>query len=336
MKNSYGNSGRGKQPILEISEVTMEFSEKLRDFSIKKKPRTMKAVDNLTLTIYKGETLGLVGESGCGKSTTGKMIVRLLEPTLGKISYEGQNIFDPSYQKMASYHQKVQIIFQDPYSSLDPRFTIGRTIMEPMKIWGVGTEEERRRRALEILEIVGLKEEHFDRYPFEFSGGQRQRIGVARALMMNPDLIVCDEPVSALDVSIQAQVLNLLQDIQNEFNLTYLFISHNLSVIKHFCDRVCVMYMGQLVESAPNEELFSNPKHPYTKALLAAIPEPDPTIRPTSVGIMGEIPSPFDMPIGCKFQGRCPYVGDICKQEMPQYYAENDTHIVKCHFKNLF
>ena len=207
--------------------------------------------------------------------------------------------------------------------------------MEPMKLWNIGTPEERRKRAVELLEIVGLKEEQFDRYPFEFSGGQRQRIGIARALMMNPELIVCDEPVSALDVSIQAQVLNLLQDLQEQFGLTYIFISHNLAVVKHFCDRIYVMYMGQLVESAPNLELFTNPKHPYTKALLSAVPEPDPTIKKKRLGIIGEIPSPFSLPAGCKFQGRCPYAKEICAQEEPRYYAENDTHLVKCHFKDI-
>lgn len=329
-------SARGRTPLLEMRSVTMEFSEKLRDFSIRNKPRSMKAVDSLNLTVYRGETLGLVGESGCGKSTTGRMIVRLLEPTGGTVTYAGQNIFDKAYRNSESYHKKVQIIFQDPYSSLDPRFTIGRTIMEPMKLWGIGTPEERRARAIELLEIVGLKEEQFDRYPFEFSGGQRQRIGIARALMMNPEMIVCDEPVSALDVSIQAQVLNLLEDLQKQFDLTYVFISHNLAVVKHFCDRICVMYMGQLVESAPNAELFSNPRHPYTRALLDAVPEPDPTIRKERLGIKGEIPSPFSLPDGCKFQTRCPYATDICFKEQPSYYAENDTHIVKCHHRNLF
>ena len=297
-QQEYNSTAKGKTPLIEMRGVTMEFSEKLRDFSITKKPRTMKAVDNLNLTVYKGETLGIVGESGCGKSTTGRMIVRLLEPTKGSITYGGQNIFDPMYRKSEVYHKQVQIIFQDPYSSLNPRFTIGRTIMEPMKLWNIGTPEERRKRAVELLEIVGLKEEQFDRYPFEFSGGQRQRIGIARALMMNPELIVCDEPVSALDVSIQAQVLNLLQDLQEQFGLTYIFISHNLAVVKHFCDRIYVMYMGQLVESAPNLELFTNPKHPYTKALLSAVPEPDPTIKKKRLGIIGEIPSPFSLPAG--------------------------------------
>lgn len=322
-----------RQPLLVMNDVTLQYSEKLRDFSIKKKARFMKAVDGLNLIIYKGESLGMVGESGCGKSSIGKMIVRIAEPTSGRITYSGQDIFAPEYRKSEHYHKQVQIIFQDPYSSLDPRFTIGKTIMEPMKIWNIGTPEERRAKALKFLDVVGLKEEHFERYPFEFSGGQRQRIGIARALILNPELVVCDEPVSALDVSIQAQILNLLEELQQQFNLTYLFISHNLAVVKHFCNRIAVMYMGQLVELADNEDIFVNPKHPYTKTLLSAVPEPDPTVRREVIPIIGELPSPFNMPLGCKFQTRCSFAKDICRKKEPTYYAENPKHIVKCHFR---
>lgn len=322
-----------KQELLSLNGVTLQYSEKLRDFSIRKKPRYMTAVDNLNLIVYKGESLGLVGESGCGKSSTGKMILRLAQPNSGTITFAGQDIFSPAMKDNPMYYTRVQMIFQDPYSSLDPRFKVGRTIMEPMTLWEIGTPEERRARALELMEVVGLKEEHFDRYPFEFSGGQRQRIGIARALCLNPELVVCDEPVSALDVSIQAQILNLMQDLQQKYNLTYLFISHNLSVVKHFCNRIAVMYMGQLVEMADNEELFRNPKHPYTVALLSAVLEPDPTVKMKRNLIQGELPSPFNLPPGCKFQTRCPYVMDICREKDPGYYAENASHIVKCHLR---
>lgn len=324
-----------KQELLSLNGVTLRYSEKLRDFSIRKKPKYMTAVDNLNLIIYKGESLGLVGESGCGKSSTGKMILRLAQPSEGTITFAGQDIFSPAMKDNPMYYTRVQMIFQDPYSSLDPRFQVGRTIMEPMTLWGIGTPEERRARAIELMEVVGLKEEQFERYPFEFSGGQRQRIGIARALCLNPELIVCDEPVSALDVSIQAQILNLMQDLQAKYNLTYLFISHNLSVVKHFCTRIAVMYMGQLVEMADNEELFRNPKHPYTMALLSAVLEPDPNVKMKRNLIQGELPSPFNLPPGCKFQTRCPYVMDICREKDPAYYAENAKHIVKCHYKGI-
>ena len=284
--------------------------------------RYVKAVDDISFSIRQGETFGLVGESGCGKSTTGKTIVRLLKPTGGQVLFEGQDIF--AQKGKSDLSQKIQIIFQDPYSSLDPRFTVGRCIAEPMRVHKVGTEKEREERVRSLMHDVGLRPEAYTKYPHEFSGGQRQRIGVARALALNPSLIVCDEPVSALDVSIQAQILNLMQDLQEKYKLTYLFISHNLAVVEHLCDRVAVMYLGNLVEVTQTEELFCHPTHPYTQALLDAIPIPDPDI-PTMRNMLENPPT------GCCFHTRGPHACEQCSREKPALRDMGNGHFVACH-----
>jgi len=263
-----------------------------------------KAVDGVSLTIEPGETLGLVGESGCGKSTLGKTIARLYEPTEGTIHFEGANLSSMSRRQLKPYRREIQMIFQDPYESLNPRHTIGSIVEEPFVVQGMGTREERRQWVSDLLRKVGLNESAAQRYPFEFSGGQRQRIGIARSLALKPKLLICDEPVSALDVSIQSQVLNLLMELQREMSLSYLFISHDLAVVKHISDRIAVMYLGRIVELAPSEEIYSNPIHPYTKALISAIPVADPTHEPDRVILEGDVPSPIDPPDGCRFAPR--------------------------------
>ena len=270
-----------------------------------------------------------MGESGCGKSTTGKTIVRLLKPTGGQVLFEGQDIFAEG--KKSDLSQKIQIIFQDPYSSLDPRFTVGRCIAEPMRVHKMGTAKEQEERVRSLMHDVGLRPEAYTKYPHEFSGGQRQRIGVARALALNPSLIVCDEPVSALDVSIQAQILNLMQDLQEKYHLTYLFISHNLAVVEHLCDRVAVMYLGNLVEVAETEDLFCHPVHPYTQALLDAIPVPDPEIPTMHNMLEGDVPSLMNPPTGCCFHTRCPHACEQCSKEKPALRDMGNGHFVACH-----
>ena len=289
----------------------------------------MKAVDDISFSIRQGETFGLVGESGCGNSTTGKTIVRLLKPTGGQVLFEGQDIFAEG--KKSDLSQKIQIIFQDPYSSLDPRFTVGRCIAEPMRVHKMGTAKEQEERVRSLMHDVGLRPEAYTKYPHEFSGGQRQRIGVARALALNPSLIVCDEPVSALDVSIQAQILNLMQDLQEKYHLTYLFISHNLAVVEHLCDRVAVMYLGNLVEVAETEDLFCHPVHPYTQALLDAIPVPDPEIPTMHNMLEGDVPSLMNPPTGCCFHTRCPHACEQCSKEKPALRDMGNGHFVACH-----
>ncbi len=290
------------------------------------------AVDGVSFDILAGETLGLVGESGCGKSTTGRLILRLLEPTSGKILFQDEDIFSLSNKKLRSVRRKAQIIFQDPYASLNPRMRVEEIVGEGMLIHKlVENRKERRDRVVELLEKVGLKREHLNRYPHEFSGGQRQRIGIARALAVNPQFIVADEPISALDVSIQAQVLNLLMDLQQELGLTFLFIAHDLSVVEHISDRVAVMHLGQIVELAESRELYSNPLHPYTQCLLSAIPVPDPDHQPQRIILKGEIPSPANPPSGCRFHTRCPYKMDICVDVEPEFKAVDGNHLVACH-----
>ncbi len=289
----------------------------------------VKAVDDVTFDIYEGETLSVVGESGCGKSTTGRAILRLEEPTDGKVHFQGEDLLALSKRQMREKRKDLQVIFQDPYASLNPRQTVGQILMEAMQIQNIGPKSVRRKKAIELLETVGLNAEHIDRFPHEFSGGQRQRIGIARALSVDPKLIICDEAVSALDVSIQAQVLNLLKRLQREFNLTYLFIAHDLGVVRHISDRIIVMYLGKIVEIADKKSLFENPQHPYTKALLSAIPVPNPEKKKERIMLKGDVPSPIDPPQGCRFHTRCPFATDICRTDQPK--LRNLEHMKEGH-----
>jgi oligopeptide/dipeptide ABC transporter ATP-binding protein len=297
----------------------------------------IKAVDDISFSIKKGETFGLVGESGCGKSTTARVILRLISQTSGSVIYDGTDLFELDNKQMFKVRRDIQIIFQDPYASLSPRMTIGDIISEPLEIHGIGTKSERIKRVKELLDVVGLNPEHLNRYPHEFSGGQRQRIGIARALALTPRIILCDEPVSALDVSVQAQILNLLADLQKDFDLTYLFIAHDLSVVKHVSNRVGVMYLGKLVEIADSKDLYAKPLHPYTMGLLSAVPIPDPELerQRKRMVLEGDVPSPLNPPSGCTFHPRCPIAKDICSKEIPPLdnYDENGKeHFAACFF----
>ena len=318
-----------------MSENVLEVKNLCKYFDVNrgmKGAQKVIAVDGISFEVKKGETFGLVGESGCGKSTLGRTILRIYEPTKGEIVFEGEDISWLSRKKMLPYRQKLQMIFQDPYASLNPRFTVGEIIEEPMVIHHMYDEKKRKERVQELLETVGLKPDHIRRYPHEFSGGQRQRIGIARTLALEPDFIVCDEPISALDVSIQAQVINLLEQLQRERGLTYLFIAHDLSMVKHISDRIGVMYLGSLVELADSEELFENPMHPYTKALLSAIPIPDPDIEKNRQRIMleGTLPNPIDLGEECKFCSRCPVCKDSCHKSQPKLVEVKPGHFVAC------
>jgi oligopeptide transport system ATP-binding protein len=318
------------QPLLQTLNLVKYYP--IRGGIFLKEIASVKAVDDVSITIHQGETVGLVGESGCGKTTFGRAILRLEEPTSGEVRFEGENILAYEHKQMRALRKQMQIIFQDPFSSLNPRKTVSHIIGEPLLIHGEKNRRERNERVLELLNVVGLRKEHMRRYPHQFSGGQRQRIGVARALALNPKFIVCDEAVSALDVSIQAQVINLLKDLQEEFGLTYLFISHDLSVVEHISDRVAVMYLGKIVELANSKELYQKPLHPYTQALLSASPIPDPELKRDRVILKGDVPSPINPPKGCRFHTRCLYEQETCRQNEPKLKVVESDHQAACFF----
>lgn len=317
------------EPLLKVEDLYKHYP--IRRQNTLTKYDQVKAVDGISFTVDEGETLGLVGESGCGKSTTRKLVLNLEPATRGNVFFRGEDIFSMKKKELVQFRKQAQVIYQDPYSSLNPTWKIGSIIAEAYNVHRIGTVKERREKALALMDRVGLRKEYYDRYPHEFSGGQRQRIGIARSLALNPGFVVADEPVSALDVSIQAQVLNLLKELQEEFGLTYLFISHDLSVVKHLCDRIAVMYLGKIVEIAPTEQLFSRTSHPYTQMLLKAIPFPDPDRRLELSALEGEVPSPINPPLGCRFHTRCPHVMEKCKQDIPQMVKIDSGHEVACY-----
>jgi oligopeptide/dipeptide ABC transporter ATP-binding protein len=323
-------------PLVEVRDLVKHFP--IRGGVLQRTVGTVQAVDGVSFDIRRGETLGLVGESGCGKTTVGRLLLRLIDPTSGSIRFDGTELTALKGSALKPYRRRMQIIFQDPYSSLDPRTPIADSIGEGLRIHGLGTSAQRRDKVRRMMDLVGLQPYHASRYPHEFSGGQRQRIGIARALVLEPDLVVCDEPVSALDVSIQAQVLNLLKQLQRELGLTYLFVAHNMGVVEHISDRVAVMYLGRIAEVAERRELFRNQQHPYTTALMSAIPIPDPQVRRTRIILKGDVPSPVNPPTGCRFHPRCPLreqLGDptICAEAIPPLIDLGGDHLCACHFR---
>ncbi|MBW7884755.1 MAG: dipeptide ABC transporter ATP-binding protein [Caldilineaceae bacterium] len=332
VQNGNSTNGPKKDVLLEVQNLQMHFPI-TKGIVFQRQVGAIKAVDGVDFSLYRGETLGLVGESGCGKSTTGRAILQLYRPTAGHVVFEGRDLTQTKGEDLRRMRRRMQMIFQDPYASLNPRMTVGSIVGEPLEVHNIGSNrKERQERVQELLKIVGLNPYFINRYPHEFSGGQRQRIGVARALAVNPSFIVCDEPISALDVSIQAQIINLLEDLQDEFELTYLFIAHDLSVVRHISDRIAVMYLGKIVELAERDELYDKPMHPYTQALLSAVPIPDPVIESQRKRIIleGDVPSPANPPKGCHFSTRCPKVMDICRQEEPPFKDYGEGHYVAC------
>ncbi|NLX08044.1 MAG: dipeptide ABC transporter ATP-binding protein [Chloroflexi bacterium] len=324
--------GKERRVLVEVTDLKKHFPIR-SGILIQREVAAVKAVDGVSFQIFQGETLGLVGESGCGKSTTGRTILQLYRPTSGSVKFEGQEISTLKGEELRKMRRKMQMVFQDPYASLNPRMSVGRIVAEPLVVHNIGNRKERDERVAELLELVGLNPYFVNRYPHEFSGGQRQRIGLARSLALNPSFIVADEPISALDVSIQAQVVNLLQRLQNELGLTYLFIAHDLSMVRHLCDRVAVMYLGKIVEIAESEELYTNPLHPYTQALLSAVPVPDPVVeeRRQRIILKGDVPSPINPPKGCNFNTRCPVAVDVCYDQDPELVEVLPDHWVACH-----
>ncbi len=322
------------QTLLDIRDLKMYFPL-TQGIVLQRVVGYVRAVDGVSFSIERGQTLGLVGESGSGKTTIGRTIIRLYKPTEGSIFFNGQDLAQLQGEPLRQVRRQAQMVFQDPYASLNPRFTIGSLIAEPMQIYKMGSTQELREKTIELMRVVGLRSEYIDRYPHEFSGGQRQRIAVARAISINPEFVIADEPVSALDVSVRAQVLNLLQHLQQQFNLTYLFVSHDLSVVRHVADRIAVMYLGRIVELSDRDELYAAPKHPYTKALLSAVPIPDPQIEKKRHRIIlsGDLPSPINIPSGCRFHTRCPMAQSICREVDPVFEAkEGREHYAACHF----
>jgi oligopeptide/dipeptide ABC transporter ATP-binding protein len=328
MQNAPASTQNSEEVLVDVQHLVKYFP--VRAGLLQRVVNQVKAVDDVSFFVRKGETLGMVGESGCGKTTIGRTMIRLIEPTGGSVHFDNKDVFKLKPKEMKVVRRDMQIIFQDPYASLDPRVPIGESVMEGLHIHHIGTKKERVDIMLETLKKVGLEDYHARRYPHEFSGGQRQRIGIARALALRPRFIICDEPVSALDVSIQSQVLNILKDLQTEFGLTYLFIAHNLSVVEHVSDRVAVMYLGKMVELATREELYRKPLHPYTTALMSAIPVPNPRLKRERTILKGDVPSPLNPPKGCRFHPRCPVAMEICSQEEPQFKELLPDHWVAC------
>ncbi|WP_316572455.1 dipeptide ABC transporter ATP-binding protein [Neobacillus sp. YIM B06451] len=318
------------EAILKIENIKKHFPIN-NPLPFKKSTQSVKAVDGVSFDVYPGETLGIVGESGCGKSTMARLINQLIRPTDGKVLFKGQDLANLAEKDLRVSRKSIQMVFQNPYASLDPRKTIRQLLAEPLEIHQVGDRKSRNERVIELLEVVGLNSYHADRYPHEFSGGQRQRINIARALALNPDVIICDEPVSALDVSVQAQVINLLKDLQEKFGLTYIFISHDLNVVRYMCDRIAVMYLGKIVEIGTYKEIYENPLHPYTKALLSAVPTESPYEKKERIILTGDVPSPVNPPSGCHFHKRCPFAMDICKTAVPVLEQRDSQQKVACH-----